>query len=494
MSEQFETGRPNEPSTANRLPYLPDEWVEKPSKLIGAVLAVIVFIGIFVLPVPDGMTQAAFRAILMLVVAMCLWLPEVFHPAVTSLFLVVVLPMTGVTDLEHAASGLGNKIIWLLLGVSLLTAALQNSGLDNRLAYLALRRSGGTPQGVLMAVIVAGIMFSFMIPNAVARTAMLVPLCVGILNTMGLKPLQSNFGKSLLIATSMTSLLSSAVVMTGASATIYAAGYFESVLGHHWSYFHWLITMLPGVLLTCLALWFVLLRVFPPEIKNIKGGLQYIDDELKRLGTVTRDEWKLIWLFGLLFLLLLFGDRLGIAREAAFLLIGLLLFLPGINILSWSSASKKVGWGTLVFFAASLTLSQVIVDTGAADWLAGWMVHGISDLPVWLISLSVMLMFLVLRFAFTNMTSVLITLMPVIVPLAISVGLNPVWLGMIAVVSSALCLFTPMQSASNFTSYTAGYYSVADFAKAGSIMAVAVMAITLAMALLYWPLVGLPVM
>ena len=487
MQQQSEPTRDQNPLVR----FLPRAWIERPSKMAGALIALIVLVLIFTLPVPAGISREAFRALLMLVVGMALWLPEVFHPSVSSLLLVGILPLTGVADLDQAASGLGDKIIWLLLGVSLLTAALQTSGLDRRLAYQVIRRSGGTAAGMLLAVILTGLLFAFIIPNSLARTALIVPLCSGILSTMNIKPLESNLGRSLMIAASMTSLLTSAAVITGASATIYSAGFFESVLGFHWTYLDWLITMFPGVLIDCLLLWLILLRLFPPEVENIKGGLQFIDEELRKLGRMNAQENKLVWIIGALFILLLFGDRLGIPRETAFLLIGLCLFLPGIELLEWSKASSKVNWGTLIFFAASLTLSKTIVDTGAADWLAAQLVRIVAGFPVWLVTVSVIVMFMILRFAFTNMTSVLITLLPVIVSLANSMGLNPVWLGMVAVVASALCLFTPMQSASNFTSYTTGYYEIADFGKAGLLVALAVTVVTLVVAMTYWPLVGL---
>lgn len=469
----------------------PADWQERPIKKAAAAVAALLLVGMFTLPAPTGLKPEAFKVILALGLAMTLWLPEVFPPSFSALVLLFVLPLVRAISFEDSVAGLGNKVIWMLISVSFLTTALNRTGMDRRFAYSVVRRAGGSTAGVILGIIATGFLSAFLIPNAESRTALLVTLSAGLLQALGVEPRRSNLGRAMLLSTSMTALLSSPLVMTGASATIWAVGYFESVLGYHWTYERWLLMMLPGVVLVCLLIWAVVLWLYPPEQRRIEGGLAFIDDELRKMGRLGAPQVKLLGLLALLLSMLLFGDGAGITREMAFMGTGLLLFAPGIAILEWNSTLKQVPWGTLIFFASSLTLSRAVLTTGAAEWVAQQIVSVVSGFPGWAVTVGIMLLFLMLRFVFTNMTSVLSALMPVVTSLAFSTGRSPVWMGMIAVVASGLCLMTPMQSASNIMSYSAGYYEMRDLARAGALVSGGVIIITLLMAQVYWPVFGI---
>ena len=83
------------------------------------------------------------------------------------------------------------------------------------------------------------------------------------------------------------------------------------------------------------------------------------------------------------------------------------------------------------------------------------------------------------------------TTLPVVFSLAPSLGLNPVWLGLLCVTSTVLGLLLPTQSITHLVTFASGYYSSGDMFKAGIWAMFLVIPVSLLLAHLYWPLLGI---
>ena len=89
--------------------------------------------------------------------AVVLWVSEALPFAVTSLFVLLLIPAFGVEDYTVVVrTGFGNPIITFFLGVLLLSAAFGRSGLGPRLALNILRRVGTRTDRVLLGFLVVG--------------------------------------------------------------------------------------------------------------------------------------------------------------------------------------------------------------------------------------------------------------------------------------------------------------------------------------------------
>ena len=96
-----------------------------------------------------------------------------------------------------------------------------------------------------------------------------------------------------------------------------------------------------------------------------------------------------------------------------------------------------------------------------------------------------------LRLGFPNTVAMFATVLPVSIAIATTLGLNPIWLGMLAVHSSQI-LIVPFQSPTAMTLYSAGYFDVGEMLRSGLLFAVVLIVVTLLFAQFYWPLVGVP--
>ena len=86
-----------------------------------------------------------------------------------------------------------------------------------------LLRVGTRTDRVLLGVLTVGTLISMWITD-MAVAAMLLPLGVGLLHDAGLPPGESNFGRSLMIATAFGPLIGGIATPAGTAANLVAIG------------------------------------------------------------------------------------------------------------------------------------------------------------------------------------------------------------------------------------------------------------------------------
>ncbi|KYH32215.1 SLC13 family permease [Neomoorella mulderi] len=447
-------------------------------------------VGINYLPLPPGLTINGLRVLVVLLLAVTLWVTEIIHPAVTAMVIIVVLPLMQVITFEKSLAGFADTSMALLVAIYILTGAMVKSGLDRRLAFLLLSLSQGKIKENLLMIALTVIAFTFLVPTSAGRAALMVPICRGMASSMGLKP-GSNIGKAMFLIVSFTSLIFSSSLLTGSLSMIYAMSLFQRVGGYSWNYLHWMAMMLPGSLITTFLVWLLLLKVFPPEVHQISKGRQYIREQLVQLGTMTTEEKKVgLLFFGMLILWITsYWHHLPVALVAV--LAATLTFFPGFNLQSWKEAMLEVDWGTVILFGGSLSLASALKETGAMDWLATLAFGNIRTNSVMLLGLTIMVICIIIRLGFNSVLGASTVILPMVMATATNLKLNPIWLGMIGVVGSELCMFLPTQSPTLLATYGAGFYTTRDTLRAGSLTTFLLMAVTLIMAYFYWPLLGI---
>ena len=93
----------------------------------------------------------------------------------------------------------------------------------------------------------------------------------------------------------------------------------------------------------------------------------------------------------------------------------------------------------------------------------------------------------------TNMTGAVAILLPLLVSIATRIGINPVWLGMVCVISSTASFIYPAQSVNSLFAYKFGYFETRHFMKFGIVVSIMLIVVILGIATIYWPLVGLSI-
>lgn len=426
------------------------------------------------------------------ILGIILWITNVLPSSLTGILITVLFAVFGVLTFEEAASGLGNEIIWLVLAVLFMGIAVENNSLDKRIAYSLLSLSKGNVKLTLFNLIMSAFALTFLIPNAVGRLAVLMPIGKGIIKSME-KEGGKNIGKSIMLIVTYAPYITTVALLTGASGSIYATGLFETMLGYSWGYLQWMIIMIPMIFIVLIALWVILTLLFPSRSSMISGGQEFFEKERKSMGAMSIGEKKLLSLYFLLIFLWITKDYHHLTISLSAVIVMVLLFLPGIKLLDWKESIKKVDWGVPILFAAGFAIAKAFENSGLIYLLSDIAILFLKDLSVFTLALSIMLIFVLIRLCFTNFNAMVATLMPVALTFAISTPYNPLWIGMVCLVASSTAYLLPTQAIGSMMTFTLGYYNNTDMFKAGGLLTLSIIIITLLFSFFYWPLVGLEI-
>ena len=263
------------------------------SKIWGLAGAVAFMLVVYVLPTPAPMerngeiialTVNGKACLAVLAFAVTLWVTEALPFAVTSLFVVLLIPVFGVADYATVvAAGFGNPIITFFIGVLILSSGFVHSGLGTRLVLNVLRVFGTRTDRVLLGFLVVGAMLSMWITD-MAVAAILLPLGVGILRDARLEPRKSNFGRALMIACAYGPLIGGIATPAGTGANPIAIGYLRELGDLEISFIRWMALGVPAALLMLPFGWIVLLKIFPPEMKELPLTKEEVTKKIRDLG------------------------------------------------------------------------------------------------------------------------------------------------------------------------------------------------------------------
>jgi solute carrier family 13 (sodium-dependent dicarboxylate transporter), member 2/3/5 len=199
----------------------------------------------------------------------------------------------------------------LVAAALFLSAAMTKTGLDRRIALMVLSKMGAKTNRVLIGVILVGLVLSFFVPSTTARVACMVPIVMGIIAAFGVSR-TSKFAGVLMIATAQADSIWNVAIKTAAAQNMIAVGFIEKQLNHTVTWLEWFTAAFPFGVAMSIALYWVLMKLMPPEIEEIEGGKETIRREMAGLGPMTFSEKKLL---GISLALLFFWSTEGVLHS-----------------------------------------------------------------------------------------------------------------------------------------------------------------------------------
>src|SRR6185503_14820989 len=374
----------------------------------------------------------------------------------------------------------GDPVIAFFIGVLIMSAAFTTSGLGTRMTYLVLLRVGTRTDRVLLGVLVVGALISMWITD-IAVAAMLLPLGIALLRDAGLHPGQSNFGRSLMMATAFGALIGGIATPAGTAANIVAIAQLKQFAATDVSFWRWMRLGVPASLLMIPFAWWILRWLFPPEIDHLPITVETIRARLRELGPLRPAERRTLLVFVVVVALWLLtplleawsGGRIALPIEAVGLGGGVALFLPGLRVLSWKEAEAQVEWGGVMMIVAGLSLGLAVFNTGAARWLAWVFLGQITSVPDALRPFVIVLAVAGLHMLFSSNTVTATIIIPILVALAADLHLDAWTTVAPAAFTSSLAFILVSEGPTTIIPYASGYFSIHDMAKAGIIMTIA---------------------
>src|SRR5436309_8436807 len=344
-----------------------------PRMWVGSVLGPLAGLALWFAPIQ--LEPVAHQTLAIVAFMIVYWITEPIDHGITAMIGCFLFWALHIADFETAFAGFANSSPWFLFGAMLMGEAAAQSGLAKRIGFLIMRYLGTSYSRLLLSVVVFVFILNFLVPSGLAQLAIVAPMIVGIIAAFGVGP-QSNIARGLFVILAYTCGLFNKMILAG-GASILTRGIVEKLTGEpiYWS--KYFIAYLPADLITIFACWLTILWLYPPEKKELPGGRQYLEDEVRSMGPWTLPEKKtLAWL---LLAVGLWATDLWHKTDPAVIAlgVGLMVALPKIGMLKTRDI-QRVNFLLIIFMAGALSIGGGLAKTKALVGLPHVMVSGVA--------------------------------------------------------------------------------------------------------------------
>lgn len=479
-------------------------------KKYGLWLSLIGMALVCLFPTPADLPTEGHRLIAILVFAVIIWMTEGVSYPVSAFVIVTFMSFAlglspnpakpgailGTANaLKMGLAGFSTTAWALVAGAMFLSAGMMMTGLDKRIALIVMSHIGVKSNRLVIGVIFVGFLLSFFVPSTTARVSCMVPIVIGIIRAFGLEK-GSTFAGVLMMAVAQADSLWNIGIKTAAAQNMVAIGFIQHVLGQDISWLEWFIAAAPYAAIMSIILYFLLIHVMPPEVKEMPGGKEALDKMLKEMGPITLPEKKLLCISLALLFFWVTEKKLHPFDTTTVTIAGIMLMmLPKIGFMTWKDAVPHINWGTVALFGVGISLGAALLKSGAAIWLANHFVSlfGMETMSP-LMVIAVLAFFLtVIHLGFASATGLAAAMIPIVIAVLQSVetpGINV--LGMTMILQYTICFgyILPVNAPQNMIAYSTGYITSKDFLKTGIPFTIIAYAMILVFSATYWHWLG----
>lgn len=475
-------------------------------KKYGLILAILVGALIWMMPTPDGMNLTQHKLLTTFGALVVLWITIGVNFAVSTFIGVVALYFwvgnpTGavkngalVHNAAFAVSGFSSPALWLLITGFVISIAMTRTGVAKRLALHMMRLLGQTPAGAIFALMFANLAISPFTPSNTARQAAMLPIVEGIAEAYRIERGKSNFGKALALVATFANNITGSAFLTATIPNPVAVGMIVAAAGASvygtWS--QWAVLALPVNVLVLLLCGILVLRMFPSEVKSLPGGIDYIHQELTKMGPMTGSEKKAIVYF--LFALLLWStDSIhGFNSTMVAFLVSVLIFLPKLGVLEWKETEKAIPWELFVYFGGVITLSDALMKTKAFEWVIkqAILVMGLEGMSLMTLLCILMGFTIFIHVIWSTTTAMMGVMIPIYIGMAQAMGFDIVQFVLPLAMLLSYAFFLPFNTMGNIIMFGAGYYTVAEQVKSSVVLGLLSWGCWALTAFTWWKIVG----
>lgn len=193
---------------------------------------------------------------------------------------------------------------------------------------------------------------------------------------------------------------------------------------------------------------------------------------------------KGLWAIGI-FLFAVIASTFGwIPLPIAFLLAALAVIAT--RLITMEEAYDLIDWRLLILIAGMTSFGLAMQKTGAAEYLAGLVVAGVSPLGVTAVMLAFVVLTMLLTQPMSNAAAALVVL-PVAMTTATKLGLDPRTFAVLVTLAASLSFITPFEP-SCLIVYGPGKYRFRDFVVAGLPLTLLVVLMIMVLVPMVWPL------
>lgn len=448
------------------------------NKQIGQVLGPLSFL-LLIIFLPSSMAAPTRGALASIVWIAIWWISEAVPIAITSLMPLILFPLTGVMSLKQTSAPYSNPLIYLFLGGFILALAMEKWNLHRRVALNIIKLVGVKQQQLILGFILATGFLSMWISNT-ATTVMMLPIALSIINQDRSDSKEHHdFSRALILSLPYSASIGGMATLVGSPTNLIFADAVKKFYGVEIHFDLWMAIGLPIAALLLVACWLHLTRVaFKISNDSSIGSQTVIDEELTKLGKMSREEKLVLVVFSLVGLAwitrrYLIAPFVPAMNDTIIVLIGALalFIIPSSDkkskLMDWQT-SLKMPWGVLLLFGGAFAVASGFQASGLTD-LIGDQLAALPEIPFILLLLIIVTVVNFTTEVTMNMATCTL-MMPILASLALTLDLHPFTLMAGTCIAASCAFMLPIATAPNAVAFGSGEIKVKDMLYAGFLL------------------------
>jgi len=470
-----------------------------------------------VLAVPSEMPPSAHKLTAIVALMAIWWVGEAVPIPVTALIPLVLFPLLGIMSAKEIAPNYSNHLVFLFFGGFSIAIAMEKWGLHKRIALNIILAIGGNPERTILGFMLATGFLSMWISNT-ATVLMMLPVAIAVIKELAegatmkgfespesSKLIEKSLGCALMLGIAYSASIGGVATLIGTPPNVVLAGLFKNYSqgAAEIPFGKWMIFALPLALTFIIFVWVFLCRFgsdIPMRQIDFKFSRGVLSEQVDKLGTFSREEKFVAWIFGMTAVLWIFRKPLKfsdwtipgwsqsftdpslIQDSTVAMAMALLLFCVPLNLfgkleskqekevfaLDWKTIETKMPWGILLLFGGGFALAAGFGKTGLDQWI-GSQLSRIFELPIWAIIFVVCFLVTFLT-ELTSNTATATMILPILGAMSVKGNIDPIYLMFPAALAASFAFMLPVATPPNAIVFGSGWVTISKMARIGVVV------------------------
>lgn len=392
----------------------------------------------------------AIISLIILAVCIILFITKPIPNAATACLGCLLFSLTGICSIGEAFSGFSNTTVLLMFGMMIVGIAMMDTGVAKVIGERVSKWSAHNERlFILVAGLVSGILSTFLSNTAV------IAIFLPIITSVSLSDSKMN-RLNLTLPVTLGAMFGGVCTLVGSTPQLTANGILKEMCsGKELKMFDYTF---PGAIIFVVYILYVVL--VGPKLGRHIWGKRPTENNTNN-GTDEAATPRKINKFKIICMLVIFGLTVvffiggWLTTETTAICAALLCII--FECTSVKTVFKQMDWSVVFVLAGCLGIAKGITKSGAGDMIGDMLSSVLNEnIPPLIIFAVFVLMTMIISNFITNSTAVTIML-PIAIPLCLSVGLNPIAFTLGIVFAANLTFSTPLANAQTAMTLVAGY-------------------------------------
>lgn len=452
--------------------------------LLAAFLAALICL----MPTPEGLSDKGKYALgLWLFIIVC-FVTDALPLPMTAMIIGSYQIIAGMGSFQEVPKTFMDDAVVFIMGVLMMGNLLVKYNIHNKIALFMLKLSGTRIERVVLGVVAFCAISAGFITEHATVTIML-PIGIGIISLSGGVKKVPNLAKLLMLAIAYGVIIGGVASPSGGARNALMLSFLNN-FGINIGYGNWMLMAMPFtiIMIPVVTLW--LLKLYRPEVADLENVIDAIKDEMEADGPMTIQAKAALAIFlCLLVSWVLFSQKFGVGNIVMIAIV----VAAVLGLVDWSYLQKKTQWGVVVLYAGAISMGKMLITTGAASWLAQKLLavasaFGVAGgIPLLAVTTSIT--------ALTTNTMAdgptVAVIGPIFLKAAEISGTSIFAIGVATSLGSAFSYLLVISTPANAIVYGSGFVKGVDFLKAGSLLFIISLLLTIVvLASVWWRQLG----